>query len=197
MSRRLLAPILAGALAFGCDDEPPKEPPLPPRPTGSPSALSSPAGSGAPAGSGGPAVSAAVAPGDAPPEVAALAGTWEGSYDAKKSTVEVTPPKDAEKTWAKDDGKAASGPGKVSLTVAPSGEVTGKVTGALGELSLTGKTDGKTLRASVVPVDPKQPPSMTGVLIGLVKDGGIVGEIKAAGPDASLVRTSAVELKKK
>ena len=59
------------------------------------------------------------------------------------------------------------------------------------------KIDSKMLRASFVPDDPLAPRAMTGVLIGVVKDGVIQAELKAAGPDAMLVRQAAFDLKKK
>ncbi len=136
-------------------------PPLPPRPTAADSTAASAApaagGSAAPAGS-----TAAPAAGDA-----SLAGTWEGSYDAKKGAV-VLPDRVKDKTRGSDDGKLASGPGKVELTILPTGEVRGKATGALGEARLTGRLDSGSAYLSVswYPEDATKPNAMTGVLLG-------------------------------
>ena len=85
----------------------------------------------------------------------ALAGSWAGSYDAKKGEVHL-PPKVKDKAIAADDGKASSGPGSVELTIGPSGEVRGKTSGALGAGTLTGHAEGSTLRASIWPDDPQR-----------------------------------------
>jgi hypothetical protein len=191
--RSAVAVTLLALSALGCESKPdlPEKgpPPLPPHP-GAAGSVAAPA---APA-RGGPAASIAVpAPGET-----GLAGTWEGSYDARKGAV-VLPDRVKDKTRGKDDGKLMSGPGKVELTIAPSGEVRGKATGALGEARLTGKLDeaGTYLSVSWYPEDATRPNAMTGVLLGPIKDGVITAMIRVAGPDAVLVREAKVELKKR
>lgn len=187
---RLLA--LALPLAAGCDSHPDKSPPPPePRPpAGTASAAAAPPATGAP----GASQSAA------PPALlsnAELAGTWQGSYDAKKGTVGL-PPTVKDKTHAGDDGKAMSGPGKVEITISPAGEVKGKASGALGDATLTGRIDdGGMLGVSWFPDDATSPNAMTGVLTGLQKEGAIHGKIRVAGPDASIVREAQIDLKRK
>ena len=188
--RSAVAVTLLALSALGCESKPdlPEKgpPPLPARPSATVEAAAS--------GSAGPAASAALA---APGETS-LAGTWEGSYDARKGAV-VLPDRVKDKTRGNDDGKLMSGPGKVELTVAPGGEVRGKATGALGEARLTGKLDeaGAYLSASWYPEDATKPNAMTGVLLGPIKDGVITAMIRVAGPDAVLVREAKVELKKR
>ena len=191
--RSAVTVTLLALSALGCESKPdlPEKgpPPLPPRPSAT-AAATAPAASG----SAGPAASAALpAPGET-----ALAGTWEGSYDARKGAV-VLPDRVKDKTRGNDDGKLMSGPGKVELTVAPSGEVRGKATGALGEAHLSGKVDegGTYLSASWYPEDATKPNAMTGVLLGPIKDGVITAMIRVAGPDAVLVREAKVELKRR
>ena len=182
--------------SFGCESKPdlPEKgpPPLPARPA----ATDATTASAAPAagGSAAPAVSIAVpTTGDA-----SLAGTWEGSYDAKKGAV-VLPDRVKDKTRGSDDGKLASGPGKVELTILPTGEVRGKATGALGDARLTGRIDSASAYLSVswYPEDATKPNAMTGVLLGPLKDGVINAMIRVAGPDAVLVREAKIELKKR
>ena len=191
--RSAVAVTLLALSALGCERKPdlPEKgpPPLPPRPSATEMAAA-PAASG----SAGPAASAAL-PG---PGETALAGTWEGSYEAKKGAV-VLPDRVKDQTRGNDDGKLMSGPGKVELTIAPNGEVRGKTTGALGEAHLTGKAgDGDTyLRVSWLPEDTTKPNAMSGVLVGPVKDGVITAMIRVAGPDAVLVRESKIELKRR
>jgi hypothetical protein len=125
-----------------------------------------------------------------------LVGTWEGSYNAKKGSVEL-PAKVKDKTRSRDDGVTAVGPGTVSLTITPEGELSGKLSGALGAATLRGTVEGDMVRASVFPDEPAAPSAMTGVLVGMRKEGAIRGEIRVAGPDASIVRESPIELKRK
>jgi len=133
---------------------------------------------------------------DAGPSVEALAGRWEGTYDAKKGRVTIAADvKDDARTA--DDGKKAAGAGSVELMIGPDGEVRGKSQGALGAATVRGKLDGKMLRASFVPNDPLAPQAMTGVLVGIVKGDVIQAEVRVAGPDAVLVRQSTFDLKKK
>lgn len=132
----------------------------------------------------------------AAPESMSFAGTWEGSYTAKKGTVEL-PSKVKDKTRSRDDGATGIGPGTVTLTIAPDGELSGKLSGALGAATLRGTVEGDMVRASVFPDDPAAPTAMTGVLVGMRKEGVIRGEIRVAGPDASVVRESPIELKRK
>jgi hypothetical protein len=91
------------------------------------------------------------------------------------------------------------GAGKVELTISADGDVRGKASGALGNATLTGRADegSAALRASWFPDDPTAPNAMTGVLIGFLKGGVVAAEIRVAGPDATLVRESKIELKRK
>jgi hypothetical protein len=193
--RVALVSVFFAFSAIGCENKPDLPgkgpPPIPPRPTDA-AAMSATA---AASGSAPPSASIALPPG---PADSAFAGTWEGTYDAKKGAV-VLPERVKDKTRGDDDGKLMSGAGKIELTVAPGGEVRGKATGALGEAHLTGKLDegGSFLRVSWYPDDATRPSAMTGVLYGPVKDGVIAAVIRVAGPDAVLVRESKVDLKKR
>ncbi|MEP7122270.1 MAG: hypothetical protein ABJE95_15220 [Byssovorax sp.] len=189
--RVALVSVILLVSAIGCDNKPDLPgkgpPPLPPRPAPAAAATSASA-------SARPSASIALpAAGDS-----AFAGTWEGTYDAKKGAV-VLPERVKDKTRGDDDGKLMSGAGKIELTVSPEGDVRGKATGALGEAHLTGKLDegGSFLRVSWYPEDATRPHAMTGVLYGPVKDGVITAMIRVAGPDAVLVRESRVDLKKR
>lgn len=142
-----------------------------------------------------PAASAGAGAG-APANGASLAGTWEGRYDAKKGSVEL-PPKVKDKVRKKDEGQTATGPGTLSLTIDADGELRGKAKGALGELTIIGRVDGDVVRASVTPDDPYAPQAMTGILVGRAEGEVIRANLRVAGPDAVLVRESAVELRRK
>lgn len=147
-----------------------------------------------------PASSSSAAPSasqsaDAPQNPSFL-GEWEGSYNAKKGSVEL-PSSVKDKVRSADDGKKAVGAGKVTLTISAEGELAGKLEGALGKASLRGKAEGTMVRASIFPDEPTDALAMTGVLVGVLKEGVIAGEIRVAGPDASVVRESLIELRKK
>lgn len=180
----------------GCEDEPPRPsaaPPGPPPPTAT-AAPEPPASAAAPtasAAASAPAPTAGIAA-SAP----ALQGTWEGTYDAKKGTVEL-PAKVKDKARQKDDGKVATGPGTITFSIEPGGELRGKAKGALGDATLIGRVEGDVLRASVTPDDPLAPQAMTGILVGKLEGTVIRANLRVAGPDAVLVRESAVELKQK
>ncbi|MDI1427852.1 hypothetical protein [Polyangium sorediatum] len=132
----------------------------------------------------------------APAEPPGLVGTWEGRYDAKKGEVEM-PPKVKDKVRTKDDGKAAVGPGTLSITIGPDGELKGKTSGALGVAALSGKVEGDEVRATFFPDDAVSKEAMFGIVQGKRKDDKIIGRIRVASGDASVVREAEIELKKK
>jgi hypothetical protein len=187
--------ILAALLAGGCQEEKTKpteavapnqatsiaSPPAPPAPAPPPRETAAPS----------PTQSAGAAE-----DAASATGTWEGSYSAKKGSVEL-PSKVKDKARSRDDGTTAVGAGTITLTISPDGEVSGKAKGALGDATLRGTAEGGMVRASVFPDDPALPNAMTGVLVGMLKEGVIRAEIRVAGPDATLVRESPIELKRK
>ena len=107
------------------------------------------------------------------------------------------PAKVKDKVRRSDDGTTSVGAGTITLTIAADGELSGKVKGALGDATLRGRAEGGTVRASVFPDDPASPTAMTGVLVGMVKNDTIHADIRVAGPDATVVRESPVELKRK
>ena len=185
---------VVAASTAGCDDGPTLPPEIittapAPEPPLDPSATTSAAPTADPADAGSDAAASAAA-------LEALAGKWEGAYDAKKGRVAM-PSGIKDEARTAEDGKLSSGPGLVQLEIQPNGDVTGKSQGSLGAASVRGKLDGKTLRASFVPDDPLSPRAMTGVLIGIVKGEVIEVELRVAGPDALIVRQANFDLKKK
>lgn len=180
-----IRPILFLALSLAaCDDAPDKG-------ASKPSAASaSPSASVAAIASASASATVKAAPADP------LVGTWRGAYDAKKGSVSL-PPKVKDKALAADDGKAASGAGTVEVVVGERGELKGKSSGALGPSALVGRAEDGMIRATVNPDDPRAPGAMTGVLVGKLVGDKIVGELRVAGPDATVVRESKIELTKK
>ncbi len=185
--------LLILSLLWACNSAPDKPDRAPPPP---PQRLSAAAAASAAA----PSASASAAPSPSPSadasDAGALAGTWEGRYDAQKATME-THPKIKEREIGEDDGKRAAGPGTLEITIGRDGEVHGKGTGALGAVTITGEAKGAVLSASVLPDDIRSPTAMSGTLIGELKAGVFHATLRVAGPNATIIRYSKVELKKK
>jgi hypothetical protein len=183
--RRIAPALVLLAACQSAPERPEKEPP--PRPPAPASASASTT-----ATTGGAALPTASASAPASP----FAGTWEGSYDAKKGAVSL-PPKVKDKALAADDGKGATGAGTIEITITDAGAIRGTSKGALGACTITGKAEEGMIRASIRADDPRDPNAMTGVLVGMLKGDAIKGEIRVAGRDATIVRESTIELKKK
>jgi hypothetical protein len=141
-----------------------------------------------------PAPSASAA--EKPTGDAALVGTWEGRYDAKKGDVGM-PPRVEDKVRSKDDGKTAIGTGTVVITIRENMELDGTSEGALGNAKIHGKVDGDELRAAFDPVDVQDKHSMYGVVSGKRKDDRIEVRIRVASGDVTIVREADIVLKRK
>jgi hypothetical protein len=191
--RRALA---LAAVLLGCNsspDRPEREPPPQPSRHSDPAA-SSTASAEAPSPTG-PSVAEIASGAALAAAPGSLAGVWEGRYEAKKGTVTL-PPKVKDKGIAADEGKVAVGPGSIHLAVLTGGDVRGKLGGALGAGTITGKVDAGMIRAMVRPDDPLAPSAMTGVLLCERKVDAIACEIHVAGPDGTVIREANVELTK-
>lgn len=123
------------------------------------------------------------------------AGAWSGSFEAKKAPVTLDPGV-KDRAWSADDGKAASGPGTLSLQIGREGAVTGELAGALGAGTITGWVDGDRMTATFAPKSADSEPSMAGTLVLDAKDGAWTGSLRASSGDAVLVRAATVELKR-
>ena len=190
------AALALAALLVACDEGPPAPTP-PDRQEPRPAPASAASGPAAALPAQGPTTAPTGAPtGSAAASASSPEGTWEGSYDAKKGSVEL-PPKVKDKVRSKDSGKVATGRGTVTLTIEPEGDLRGNAKGALGDATIIGKAEGDVIRASVFPDDPRAEHAMTGILVGKLKDGVIQAELRVTGPDATLVRESAVELRRR
>ena len=190
MKARVLLVAVASIATLAACESGPERPGGEPPPRGARASLSASASAAASPGPG----SAALPPASA--SAAALAGAWEGSYLAAKGSLSL-PDKPDNKAQAADDGKLAIGPGTLELTVLPNGELRGKSKGALGALVLSGRVDEGMVRAQVAPADPYINQPMSGVFVGVARDGAIKGELRVAGPDATVIREAPVTLSKK
>lgn len=132
-----------------------------------------------------PAVSAAVAA-----QSSRFTGTL--TAQAKKSTT--TKKEGAPQGWEKDDGKAFSGEGKITLNVAADGTVQGTLTGALGDRTLRGVLSGDDLRAALVPAGSDVTQIQNGTLTLKREGSGFKGTLTAATGDALILREASVQL---
>lgn len=145
-----------------------------------------------------PAASSSAAPAVAPAAATAtlpakpwFVGGFTGEYEAKQLPVDVKV--GAVREWATDDGKASSGPGKLTLQVSDDGLVDGSTEGALGASHLSGKVEEDTLRARLSPSDET---GLHGVLVATRDGDGFKGSIEASTGNSLRVRQATVELKK-
>ncbi|HEX2874774.1 MAG TPA: hypothetical protein VHP33_26165 [Polyangiaceae bacterium] len=145
-----------------------------------------------PAATGSVAVNASAAPApsaSAAPAKAWFEGSWQGTFQAELLRIEL--PAGGVKEWKNDDGKKASGEGKLSLEAKPDGSVSGTATGALGDLTVTGQVDGD--RAALTLTSP-QPEGFHGVILATQTPEGMKGTLNASSGDSLQVRQAAVTL---
>lgn len=122
---------------------------------------------------------------------------FRGTYTAAVGQVEV-PAAAGDKAWLQDPGATAVGAGTVEFAVTPPyGDARGEARGPLGELVVTGRFDGRELRANLMPKDPNGDAAMTGVML-LAADADVAstlrGSLRVSSRDARLVREAKVEV---
>ena len=140
-------------------------------------------------GSAQPSASVAAAAAVAAPSKAWFEGAWQGVFLAELFRIEV--PVGGVKEWKQDDGKAASGEGKLSLQATPDGSVTGTANGALGELLIAGHCDGD--RAALT-LSSAKPDGFHGVILAVQTPEGMKGTLSASSADSLQARKADVTL---
>jgi hypothetical protein len=141
------------------------------------------------------AVASTAAAGSAPakpPEKPWFAGTFSGNYRAEVGALKAEV--GAPRQWQKDDGKAAVGPGTLSVSIAEDGAVEGSAEGAFGDETLSGRVEGDVVRATLLA---KSDTSFRGTLIAAREGDGFKGSIQASSADSSTVRAASLELTRK
>ena len=150
-----------------------------------------PKAEGTPVASVSTAAPAAPAASSAAPSKAWFEGAWQGTYEAELFRVEL--PAGNVKEWKLDDGKKASGAGKLSLAVSPDGTVTGTSTGALGDLAVSGRVEGDRAALSLVSGGEA---TFHGTVLATQTPEGMSGALSASSGDSLQVRHAKVALKK-
>lgn len=116
-------------------------------------------------------------------------GAWQGAFQAELLRLEM--PAGGMKEWKQDDGKKASGEGKLSFDAGSDGNVTGSVTGALGNLALAGHVDGD--RAALV-LSSADPAGFHGVILASQAAEGMKGTLSASSGDSLQARQGTVTI---
>jgi hypothetical protein len=142
------------------------------------------------------AASSAQTPASAAPAAAVAApikawfeGAWQGAFQAELFRVEV--PVGGVKEWKQDDGKPASGEGKLSLRAEADGSVTGTTSGALGNLSVSGHVEGDRAALMLASTDST---GFHGLILAVQTPEGMKGTLSASSADSLQVRQGAVTL---
>jgi hypothetical protein len=142
-----------------------------------------------PSASAAPAAPPSTVPSAAPVEKPWFEGAWQGSFTAELFRVEL--PAGGVKEWKTDDGKQASGAGQLSLDVSPEGTAHGSASGALGELTVSGRFEGERAALALAPVTPG---GFQGVLLAEKSSDGLKGTLRASSGDSLQVRRADVTL---
>ncbi|MCA9647529.1 MAG: hypothetical protein H6718_20160 [Polyangiaceae bacterium] len=122
-------------------------------------------------------------------------GDWSGEYDATHYLIEMEAKDGAIRNWKDDDGKSEAGKGKISLTIDEAGEVSGKLSGPLGEMSATGSVEGETLSVRLTP-DAEDAKITTAYFLADKKGEGLEGKLQASSGDSLMVRDAKLTLAK-
>jgi hypothetical protein len=119
-------------------------------------------------------------------------GAWQGGFTAELFRVETAA--GGVKEWKQDDGKKAAGEGKLALEVAADGSVTGSASGALGELTVTGRVDGDRAALTLASAEGD---GFHGSILATQTPDGMKGTLSASSGDSLQVRQAAVTLSRK
>lgn len=133
--------------------------------------------------------SASAAPSAKPaaPERPWFQGSWRGTFDAQPFRIEL--PAGGVKEWKQDDGKRASGPGTLELEIAADGTLSGKGSGALGELVASGHAETDRVAISLRAAEPE---GFHGFVLAAQTPEGLRGTLQASSGDSLVVRRADV-----
>jgi hypothetical protein len=149
---------------------------------------------------------AATSASSAPPALAhPQQGSWSAKYEAVKAEVDV-PAGVRWPHWADEAADDGVGAGDISITVDPSGRVLGTVSGALGELQISGVIEDGALSAWLEPsAAPDATPALSGVMHGGFAKvgagepgvGAIDAELRVSSENGNMVRKASAKLERR
>ncbi len=149
----------------------------------------------APASNSSASASAQASAGPPPKPKPWYEGSWSAEYDATHYLIEMEAKEGAIRNWKDDDGKSGSGKGKINLTIDEAGDVSGKLTGALGEMDATGSVEGEVLSVRLTPVD-ESAKITTAFFLADKKGEALEGKLQASSGDSLVVRDAKLKLTK-
>jgi hypothetical protein len=125
------------------------------------------------------------------------AKAFSGKYTVAAGKMYVPDQKDWSSVKFKNDETKMLGDGEITLSVDPSGRVSGGTeAGPLGASVIDGTSDGTTLNATVRRKDPSDE-GLTGTLMAKIAGDAIQGTMNLAEANAAVVRTATLDAKKK
>jgi len=137
-----------------------------------------------------PAASAPAAPPIAPKPW--YEGNWSGTYES--SIESLAHEVGGVRAWKQDEGKAASGPGTLKVSVGSDGVVTGEAQGALGAQSVSGHADEKGLWLTLTPKE-DDVLAFRGTLVAERSGETVSGSLRASSGDSLTVRKATAVLR--
>lgn len=195
VSVALLAVLSAFSVGCGKGDDKPAAPSAPASGAASAPATGTAAGTAsAPAGTAaGTASGAATAPASAP----AGAASYAGDFESKSGTLYLPDRKEFQGVKKVDfESKAALGPGKIEISVDAQGTVSGTASGALGDLTISGRSEGGRITATLKPTTGTD--GFYGTLLAEPSPSGeLVGTLSASAARANVLREAELKLAKK
>jgi hypothetical protein len=132
----------------------------------------------------------------APQPGSECAGKYQGEYTVAAVKSELSSKDGAPSQWEKDDGKALAGKGTIQLQVDANNSVSGMASGALGEQTLRGSCDDKTLRVRLDSTNEELAKVQNAYLLAEISGADIKGTLAAATGDSLIRRAGAVTLQR-
>jgi len=132
----------------------------------------------------------------AEPPASACAGQYKGTYTVATTKPAMSRKEGAPAQWESDDGHALSGQGELALVVDNQNVVSGTAKGALGQQTLRGSCDDKTLRVQLDSVGTESNLIQNAFILADLSGDQATGTLTAATGDSLVRRSGAVNLRK-
>jgi hypothetical protein len=130
-------------------------------------------------------------------KAAGKTSAFTGKYTVSAGTMYVPAQKDWSAVKFKNDESKMLGDGEITLTIDPTGRVSGGTeAGPLGASVIDGASDGTTLTATIRRKDPTDE-GLTGTLVAKIAGDALDGTMNLAESNAAVVRVAKVDAKKK
>jgi hypothetical protein len=130
-------------------------------------------------------------------KAAGKTSAFTGKYTVSAGSMYVPAQKDWSAVKFKNDESKMLGDGEITLTIDPTGRVSGGTeAGPLGASVIDGASDGTTLTATIRRKDPTDE-GLTGTLVAKIAGDALDGTMNLAESNAAVVRVAKVDAKKK